>query len=86
MNCRILAKLSFCFINFDLLFAQKDRVFIIQKHEDVLVKKNWQNAHNYCKNLNGRLAILIDNNGVDLLNNLLPHSYGKLANRIIIKN
>ena len=86
MNCKILAKLSFCFINFDLLFAQKDAVFIVQKHEGVLVQKNWLHAHQYCKNLNGRLAITIDNNGVDLLGNLLSTIYGKLANCLIIKN
>ena len=86
MNCKILAKLSFCFINFDLLFAQKDAVFFVQRHEGVLVQKNWHFAHKHCKDLNGRLAIVIDENGVDLLADLLSRIYGKLANLIIIKN
>ena len=75
MNCKILAKLFFCFNSFDLLFAQKGANFIIQKNSGVLIKKSWQNAHKYCEDQNGRLVVLTDQDGVELLNNVLY--YGK---------
>ena len=85
MNCKTLTKLSYCFISFDLLFAQKDGAFFIQKNKGVLVQKNWENAHKHCEDANGRLVILLDKHGVGILSNLLAYIYGKLANRIIIK-